>query len=256
MLQPVVHLFHYLLLVQLTLIAAVLLNPIIIAVAAVLMLLPPQKIKDCAVWIQNTLKKGTQGRSGLLTDDDLDRISMLYNPNASMNKMIWAAMNVSLHTWVWMYVGWMLLCPEGWTRQTFAKGFCYMILSELFLHGFAFHPYFGYFLGVHRSFGQGFIPKGEGGGADTGTGGPSPAPTPAYRPGDNNIADCQPTMSTYGWVTSFASLNLNLHVEHHDFPKVPWSRLPQVKPLAPEYGARFQTQFCTRGCHWIPRMFA
>jgi hypothetical protein len=22
------------------------------------------------------------------------------------------------------------------------------------------------------------------------------------------------------------------------------------------YGARFSTGFCTRGCHWIPRMFA
>jgi hypothetical protein len=22
------------------------------------------------------------------------------------------------------------------------------------------------------------------------------------------------------------------------------------------YGARFSTEFCTRGCHWIPRMFA
>jgi hypothetical protein len=22
------------------------------------------------------------------------------------------------------------------------------------------------------------------------------------------------------------------------------------------YGARFQTEICTRGCHWIPRMFA
>jgi hypothetical protein len=22
------------------------------------------------------------------------------------------------------------------------------------------------------------------------------------------------------------------------------------------YGARFETDFCTRGCHWIPRMFA
>jgi hypothetical protein len=23
-----------------------------------------------------------------------------------------------------------------------------------------------------------------------------------------------------------------------------------------EYGSRFRTGFCTRGCHWIPRMFA
>mmetsp|Transcript_81557 Transcript_81557/g.244653 ORF Transcript_81557/g.244653 Transcript_81557/m.244653 type:complete len:113 (+) Transcript_81557:1761-2099(+) len=46
---------------------------------------------------------------------------------------------------------------------------------------------------------------------------------------------CQPTTSTYSRWASFLSLNLNYHVEHHDFPNVPWSRLPAIKAAAPEF---------------------
>ena len=46
---------------------------------------------------------------------------------------------------------------------------------------------------------------------------------------------CQPTMSTYGHLSALCSMNLTHHVEHHDFPSVPWNRLPEVTRLAPEY---------------------
>jgi sphingolipid delta-4 desaturase len=42
------------------------------------------------------------------------------------------------------------------------------------------------------------------------------------------------TYSYYGWC-NFFNLNVGYHNEHHDFPKVPWTRLPEVKRMAPEY---------------------
>ena len=85
------------------------------------------------------------------------------------------------------------------------------------------HPK-GYFLGVHRSFGGGFTPprhRDDTESADL-----------LAAPADGDI---QPTMSTYSFLTSLSCFNLNYHVEHHDFPKVPWSSLPKVKEIASEF---------------------
>ena len=99
----------------------------------------------------------------------------------------------------------------GWTKSTALKGLAYLLLSELFLHGFCLHPFFGYFIGVHRSFGGGFTaPRHR---DDTETEDLLAAPVDG---------DIQPTMSTYSFLTSLSCFNLNYHVEHHDFPRVPW----------------------------------
>lgn len=44
----------------------------------------------------------------------------------------------------------------------------------------------------------------------------------------------QATYSYYGWVNRVA-FAIGYHVEHHDFPSVPWNKLPVLKAAAPEY---------------------
>ncbi len=43
----------------------------------------------------------------------------------------------------------------------------------------------------------------------------------------------QETNSYYGPLNRF-QMNIGYHNEHHDFPSVPWTQLPDVKQLAPE----------------------
>lgn len=44
----------------------------------------------------------------------------------------------------------------------------------------------------------------------------------------------QETYSYYG-VLNVPNLNVGYHNEHHDFPSVPWNKLPRIKQTAPEY---------------------
>lgn len=44
----------------------------------------------------------------------------------------------------------------------------------------------------------------------------------------------QETWSYYG-ILNWLTYNVGYHNEHHDFPSVPWTRLPELRKLAPEF---------------------
>ena len=93
------------------------------------------------------------------------------------------------------------------------KGTFYMVLSMGFGNGFLMHPLIGFWLMQHLCHTE---PVGDG--------------------EDDEYISMQPTAS-YSGSPLWNLLNFNClsHVEHHDFSRVPWTKLPRLKQVAPEY---------------------
>jgi len=102
---------------------------------------------------------------------------------------------------------WTLVRLAGW------PSLIYLILSSFFAG--SLHPCAGHFIAEHYVFAR--------------SAGFSSKPTPY----DPNIPFPE-TYSYYGPL-NILTYNVGLHNEHHDFPAVPWTRLPKLKYIAREF---------------------
>jgi fatty acid desaturase len=83
------------------------------------------------------------------------------------------------------------------------KALAYIVLSQLFYRGFLFHPCLTFWVTTHKS--------------------------------HDVEGDCQPTSSVYSAFATLICAGVNYHVEHHDFPAIPVTRLWRLRKIAREY---------------------
>jgi sphingolipid delta-4 desaturase len=129
--------------------------------------------------------------------------------NAAL-KMLWVAFQPAFYVFrpliirpkdptFWEYVNWSCVISADIAIYYFigGKALAYLFISIFF--GSGFHPIAGHFIAEHYVFVKG-----------------------------------QETYSYYGPL-NFITFNVGYHNEHHDFPRVPGSRLAKVKEIASEY---------------------
>jgi len=94
------------------------------------------------------------------------------------------------------------------------KALCYHLLSSLFSVGLLLHPLGARWIAEHWA-----------------------------------IKPLQETYSYYGPINNVAC-NIGYHNEHHDFPKIAWSKLPKLKAAAPEFYEPLHKHYSYVGLLW------
>ena len=95
-------------------------------------------------------------------------------------------------------------------RTAGVTAFIYLILSSFFAG--SLHPCAGHFIAEHYVFDK-----------------------QKYRPQNSNKTVPVPeTFSYYGPLNAF-TYNVGFHSEHHDFPAIPWTRLPALHEIAKDF---------------------
>jgi len=110
-------------------------------------------------------------------------------------------------------------CGGGWSSSL------YLVFSGAFSMGFLGHPYLGFWLLQHLC---------------------------VYDPASPTSA--QPTVSYYGdTLWNYLNYNILLHVEHHDFSKIPWHKVHTLRKIAPEYytDLKYSTSITELMSFWI-----
>ena len=109
-------------------------------------------------------------------------------------------------------------------RYLGGKALAYFILSS-FLAG-SLHPCAGHFIAEHYVFGRSKL-----------------------TPPENTNVPVPETYSYYG-ALNFFTYNVGLHNEHHDFPAIPWSRLPALHEIAKSFYADLPQHKSWTGVIW------
>lgn len=165
----------------------------------------------------NRTYDATQVRNGWATPRDPDvpsEFEARLVGNSSVRKSLWLlffflvqALRTTFYTHriprgmdvAWFAVNWAVnICVNGAIAYAFGwRPLAYLVLSSIFCIGL--HPLGARWIQEHY-------------------------PTQPF----------QATYSYYGWVNRVA-FAIGYHVEHHDFPSVPWNKLATLKAAAPEY---------------------
>ena len=115
-------------------------------------------------------------------------------------------------------------------RYVGGRALVYLVLSS-FLAG-SLHPCAGHFIAEHYVFEKQTPPPREGAKGDV------RVPVPE-------------TFSYYGPL-NVLTYNVGLHNEHHDFPAIPWTRLPKLHEMAREF---YQDLPCHKSWVWVVWQF-